>query len=117
MKKLSLLLVVIFAGSVLFTGCKPAHTPERVVEKYLNHLSNHEYDEAAKYCTDETAQILSFMAWLVEEEEPTGEKYENIECSVEEDKAYCTYNIEGFDDRETISLIKIDDEWKVHMEK
>ncbi len=117
MKKMSLFLVVVFVGLVLFTGCKPAYTPERVVEKYLNHLSNNEYDEAAKYCTDETAQILSLMASLAEGEEPAGEQYENIQCTVEKENAYCTYNIVGFDEAEAISLIKIDGEWKVHMEK
>ncbi len=110
-------LVALFIIAFLLTGCEPANTPENVTDKYLTHLSNHKYEEAAKYCTPETAQLLSIMASMSEGEEPAGDKHENIECNVEGDKAQCTYNIVGSEEIEVIDLIKVDDEWKVHMEK
>ncbi len=117
MKKVFIFFVVLFAASFFFIGCKPSMTPERVVDKYLTLVSNHEYAEAANYCTEETAQILLVLASMSEDEEPAGEKHENIKCDIDGDKASCTYNVAGSEATEVIDLIRVDDEWKIHMEK
>ncbi|MDX9942396.1 MAG: hypothetical protein RBS53_09250 [Bacteroidales bacterium] len=117
MKKLMLLLALGCFVAVGFSSCKSAKTgtPAEVVEAFLKHMSAGDIEKAKELCTPETAEILT--QWENEGfnlfEDAT---FEDIQCEMISDtEAECSYYHDG--DRAGLDVVKIDDEWKVLMEK
>jgi hypothetical protein len=103
-----------FFGLTL-SSCQSKNTPEYVADKFLTHLSNGEFEEASKYATEQTGQLLSMAAAFAGDMMEDREKHENLSCEIEGDKAKCTYTVG--DEIDTIDLVKQDGNWLVHQDK
>ena len=116
MKNLFKLTVVLLA--VVFLNSCASNSPEKVAEKFLNHLNKKEYAEAKKLATKESESWIDMMSSLgtgdtKEVKEPG--KIEDLKCKTEADKSTCTYKQDGKD--ESLNLIKQGDKWLVDMKK
>ncbi|MFP4289916.1 MAG: hypothetical protein ACLFQS_11725 [Bacteroidales bacterium] len=98
-------------------ACDPETKVKAVADKFLTHIEKGEFEEATQYATKETGQILAMAASFMEEEIREQPPHEDLRCLVEEDgnTAKCSYQVG--DETETINLIKVDGEWKVHLTK
>lgn len=100
----------------LFLGsCQSKNSPEYVADKFLTHLSKGEFEDASKYTTKQTGQMLAMAAAFAGDMMEEREKHENLTCEIEGDKAKCTYTIG--DEIDTIDLVKEDGAWLVHQDK
>jgi len=118
MKKLFSLVIAAIVV-VAFASCgDKANTPEKVAEKYLNHLNKKEFDEAKKIATEETGQMLDMMksfSGVGGAQEVKEVKIENLKCETTEDKSVCKYTAEGKE--ESLDLVKKDGKWLVDQKK
>lgn len=100
--------------------------PEANVEKYLKAFHGMEFEEAKKYATEESGELLDMMKQVqpmmsesdVEKAKKT--KVSNVKCDqVEEDLCECTFTLEaeGNSNEETIKAKKVDGEWLAHQTK
>ena len=114
MKKLfqlaAVLLTVVILGS-----CAGTTSPEKVAEKFVNHLNKREYAEAKALGTESTAQMVSFLEQFPSDEAVEDIIVEDMNCEITGDTAICTYTANG--EKETIELVKKDDKWLVDMKK
>lgn len=118
MKKL-LNLAIAIAVLVSFNACKSgSDNPEKVAEKFLNALNKKDYNEAKKYGTESTIQMIAMMEsfkGMTPDTETKDVKIENMKCAVDGEKAKCTYNQDGKEEK--IDLVKKDNKWLVDMKK
>lgn len=110
-------LTVAFLAVVFLNSCS-SNSPEKVAEKFLNHLNKKEYAEAKKMATKESESWIDMMSSLgtgdTKDQKQPG-KIEDLKCKTEADKSVCTYKQDGKD--ETLNLIKQGDKWLVDMKK
>lgn len=106
-------ILIFFALTLL--SCQPNKGPEEAANKFLTHIEKGEFEEASQYATKETGQILTMAASFMEEEAQEQMPHEDLVCVTEEDQAKCSYKVG--DETETIDLVKVDGEWKVHLTK
>lgn len=116
MKNLFKLTVALLA--VVFLNSCSSNSPEKVAEKFLNHLNKKEYAEAKKLATKESESWIDMMSSVgtgdaKEQKEPG--KIEDLKCKTDADKSVCTYKQDGKE--ETLNLIKQGDKWLVDMKK
>jgi hypothetical protein len=116
------LFTIIMAGLFLFSACGKKQTPEQVASKFLNLVEEQKFDEAKKFGTDQTVQILdmykslaAMSSGLAEEEETTPAEIKDLECIIEGEKAICSYTIDGEFDQ--LPLILKDGKWLVDLKK
>jgi hypothetical protein len=115
------LFTIVMAGLFLFSACGKKQTPEQVASKFLNLLEEQKFDEAKKFGTDQTVQILdmykslSAMSTGMAEEETTPAEIKDLECIIEGEKAICSYTIDGEFDQ--LPLILKDGKWLVDLKK
>ena len=116
MKKVfSVLAAAIIA--IAFTSCGGgADTPEKVAEKFLNHMAKQEYAEAKKLATGDALEMIKTIesfATLGDEGEAEVEapKIENMKCETTEEASSCTYTQDGVDNK--IELEKVEGKWLV----
>lgn len=114
MKKVFQILVAVMA-IVILANCGGKKGPEAVAEKFLKHMSKKEYAEAKKLGTKATQDMIAFLESFPSDEPAEEVKIEDMKCTVEGDKATCTYKENGKD--ATINLVKEGEEWKVDMPK
>ena len=111
--KLTIALLV----AVFLNSCS-SNSPEKVAEKFLNHLNKKEYADAKKLATKESESWIDMMSSLstgdTKDQKPAG-KIEDLKCKTEADKSTCTYKQDGKD--ESLNLIKQGDKWLVDMKK
>ncbi len=113
-KYIWILCLVLLAGSMLIS-CGKRNTPEAVADKFLTHLGQGEFEEAAKYSTRQTGQMLAMLAAFTDDDFKQREKHKNLQCVVEQDRAKCTYTIGA--EEETLGLVKEDGIWLVDQQK
>ena len=105
---------------ITITSCKDSNTPEKVAEKYLNHIAKKEYDEAKKLATDESAASIDMLKSMDTGKDASKEtkkegKIEGMKCDVQGEKATCNYKQDGQDEK--IELVKKGEKWLVEMKK
>lgn len=106
------------------TACKtesiPRHkaTPEKVSEVFFEALRKQEYDKARALGTAETSRIISVIQTLSEMGGGVNilrdNKKELVSCSIEEDRATCTYKAFSGPD-EKVYLVKQQGKWLVDL--
>lgn len=117
MKRLFAILIGIF---VISCGNKD-NTPEVVTQKFITAVNQEKFDEAKKYCDEQTAQMLDMLASISNRaEKPNQEtKVDFKVVKVEkngDDKAKVFYTVNN--EKETsLDLKKIKGEWKVSIDK
>ena len=115
MKKIfSILTVAVIAFA--FTSCGGgSDTPEKVAEKFLNHVAKSEFKDAKSLATGEAVKTIETLESLSsmggEKPEVKDIKIEDMKCDTKEDAANCTYKKDGKEG--TIDLTKVDGKWKV----
>jgi hypothetical protein len=116
MKKL-LTLAVIAVAVITMNACKSSDTPDKVAEKFLNHINKKEFAEAKKIATPESAASIdmleSFSKMGGDQAKET--KIESIKCKEDGDKAACDYTENG--EAKKLDLVKKDGKWLVEMKK
>ncbi len=121
LKKMKKIFSVLAAAVIAFafTSCgSDANTPEKVAEKFLNHIAKSEYKEAKELATGDAVKTIETLESFASMSEMGGEKpeakevkIENMKCDTKEDAASCTYKQDGKDG--SIDLKKVDGNWKV----
>lgn len=116
MKKLFKLAVIAIAV-ISFNACKSTDTPDKVAEKFLNHLNKKEFAEAKKIATTESAAMIDMQESFSKMggEQTKEAKIENMKCKEEGEKATCEYTKDG--EAEKLDLVKKDGKWLVDMKK
>jgi len=116
MKKL-LTVAVIALAVITMNACKSSDTPEKVAEKFLNHINKKEFAEAKKIATPESAASIDMLESFAKMggEQTKETKIENMKCKIDGDKAACDYTENG--EAKKLDLIKKDGKWLVEMKK
>ncbi len=121
MKNLVLITLAIVIVSFL-CRCNLTEGPEKVAEKFMNHLAKKEFDEAKKYGTEKTGKTLDFIKGMSEKAEniskgkDTDINYADFKADIDGDKASCTFKGKG-GKQESLQLLKKDGKWLVDIGK
>lgn len=93
--------------------------PGEVAEVFIYHVNNMEFEEAKQYGTVATSDILDLVAGFagMASEKPEFTGFEILFVEEAGDKATVVYRNEGADADETLSLVKVDDDWRVDINK
>lgn len=115
-------LIVALAAIFMFQACETTDGPDKVTEKFMNHLIAGEFDLAAEYGTESTKQMMEMFEALeslggegMVDEELEPEKVGDIECEIDGDTAVCRFDEDG--EMAEVQLIKQDGQWLVDMKK
>ncbi len=116
-------ILLLFTGFIfsicLVTGCATSKNPEKVAKKFLTHFYKCEYDEAKKYGTAKTRQIIDMMDQLVvlsgQKTFPDDSKVVMQDCEIKGDSAICNYLVN--DVKNEILLLNTDGRWLVDLKK
>jgi len=124
MKKL-LTLAAIAIAVVAMNACKSSDSPEKVAEKFLNHINKKEFAEAKKLVTPESEATIDMWENFSKMGGETSKesKIENLKCKISEEtvegkkieKATCEYTDNG--EPKELNLVKKDGKWLVEMKK
>jgi PBP1b-binding outer membrane lipoprotein LpoB len=112
----------LFAAAVIafaFTSCGGgADTPEKVAEKFLQHIAKSEFKDAKGLATGDAVKTIETLESFASMSELGGEKpekkdvkIEDMKCDTKDDVANCTYKQDG--KAGNIELKKVDGAWKV----
>ncbi len=117
--KFTTLLVVSF-----MIACSGGSGPKSVAENFLKATQAEKFDDAKKYCTDETGKLLDMMSSFAKmgdkdkKEKKEEKKFTMGEEKIDGDNASVTYKMEGKDAVEqTIKMKKVEGKWKVAISK
>jgi len=112
MKKITFFVSVVSA-SAIFLSCQSSG-PEASVKGYLTALKDKKLDEAKKYGTETTQNMLETLNQLKMLPEVT--EIKDIKCNVQDTTADCTFCCmkEG---KNELKLVKRGDKWLVHQKK
>lgn len=114
MKKLLLILFV----SVVFVSCN-SNSPRATAEKFSESMAKGDLEEAKKYMTTGTASLLDTALKMSGDSIPKYPdfKFEMIKDSIVGDTAAWVTYISPMGNKEELSLVKQEGEWKVTMGK
>lgn len=113
---------------ILVSSCgKNSNDPKEVVKNFTKALAEQDYDEAVKYCTEETKPMLEFAKMATKEmsEEDKAEAKKNaetykftvVEDSIGEEKGWVKASIKEGQDPEVYNVVKKDGKWLVEQTK
>lgn len=119
-----LFLFVAFFSLSLMVSCTGSG-PEGVAKSFLEHTNKGEFEEAKKYCDEQTAGLLSMAQSMaggkIEEmkEKDRDVKILSSEVNEEGNKAVVKYQLSenGESVEKELDMVKVDDEWKATMNK
>lgn len=116
------IMFVAMAAIFIFHACKTTDSPEKVTEKFMNHLASGEYDEASELGTESTKQMMEMFKALeslggdsIVDDDVKPEEIKDIECEIDGDTAICRFEEEG--EMAEVQLVKVDGLWLVDMKK
>jgi len=111
-------LAIIAIAVISFNACKNSDAPDKVADKFLNHLNKKEYAEAKKLATTESAASIDMVESFSKmggEQAVKEVKIEGLKCKEEGEKAACDYTENG--EAKKLDLVKKDGKWLVEMKK
>jgi len=116
MKKLVSFAVIAMAV-ITMNACKNSDTPDKVAEKFLNHINKKEFAEAKKLATPESSASIDMLERFSQMggDQPKETKIEDMKCTEDGDKAVCEYKEDG--EEKKLDLVKKDGKWLVEMKK
>lgn len=123
MKKLFSVLALL--SLTLFVSCSGGDSPESVAEKFIMATSKGEFEEAKKYCDENTASMIGMMAGAMGEKEKEEAKkmevkMDVISTDIKDDTAVVKYKMTAKGEtspEQKMDLKKVDGEWKVTINK
>jgi len=107
---------------IFLFACNSRPKPEAVVENFLNAMNKQDFETARKFCTEETFKLVDFLTSLADMAKQEGaafadaEPVSNVKCTIDGDKAKCTFCCDGDGKDSEIDLVKVNNEWKVNIE-
>lgn len=112
-------LVVLLTMS--FWSCS-SNSPKVVAEKFLYSVAKADLDAAKKYCDSNTKELLDqakYLSMVPDSVKAEGRKLKiNVEDVKEQgDKAVVTYTTSKLAEKQLISLVKINGQWLVQLDK
>jgi hypothetical protein len=120
---LTLLMIV----SIVSCGSNEEEKVKDVVTKFRTAVQELKFDEASKYCEENTGKMISsigeMMAMVPEnkKKEIKEEKFEISKVEFNNDTAYVYYwdgkTIDKNEEAEKMDLVKIDGDWKIYINK
>lgn len=120
---LTLLMIV----SIVSCGSNEEEKVKDVVTKFRTAVQELKFDEASKYCEENTGKMISsiggMMAMVPEnkKKEIKEEKFEFSKVEFNNDTAYVYYwdgkTIDKNEEAKKMDLVKIDGDWKIYMNK
>ena len=120
---LTLLMIV----SIVSCGSNEEEKVKDVVTKFRTAVQELKFDEASKYCEENTGKMISsiggMMAMVPEnkKKEIKEEKFEISKVEFNNDTAYVYYwdgkTIDKNEEAKKMELVKIDGDWKIYMNK
>lgn len=115
------LILFVSVALVLLSACNSNSKPETIVPIFIDAMNNQDFETARKHATDGTLKFIDFldeMAKLANEQGATfaeAAPASNVKCTIDGDKAQCTFCcVEGRGETE-IELHFINGAWKVHV--
>ena len=118
MKKGFIKIIAVVAIATMF-GCS-GNSPESVAEKFLKAMNKMDYDGAKKYGTEDTGKMLDMLSGFMKMMPDSSKKetnFEIISLTAVDNKATVTYFDDKNDGEQVLNLIKIENQWKVSMNK
>lgn len=111
---------ILFISLIVLLGlgqyaCSSKPGPEAVADKFLTHMGKGEFEKAAEYGTEQTRQMLSFAAAMMQSGFEPMPAHKNLRCEIDGSTAHCTYEIEG--EAQEMDLVLQDGKWLVHQKK
>lgn len=99
--------------------------PEGVAKNFLEAINKGDFEGAKKYGDEKTQSLIGMMSGMISAEDKAklaekSPKVEIVKTEEKDDKATVTYKVtaEGKEAEEsTLDLVKVNDEWKVSMNK
>ena len=104
--------IAISTAILLLTGCSSG--PSDTAKEFLTHLSKGEVTKAKEYTTESTGQLLDLASNFGGIPSNPDFKFELVEEKVDGNKATIRYKEDSKGKVQSIHLVKIDGEWKVH---
>lgn len=116
MKKL-LSLAIIALAVITINACKSSDTPDKVAQKFLDHINKKEFTDAKKLATPESAASIDMLESFSKMggDQAKEAKVEGLKCKEDGDKAACDYTENG--EAKKLDLVKKDGKWLVEMKK
>ena len=115
MRKFILTLTVVAAFLISACSAKPSG-PHKATKNFTENMAHGKTEEAKKYATESTGQLLDFMVGMGGKSEINPDyEFQFVKDSIVENKAWVTF-IDAEGDEETVEVVKIDGDWLVHME-
>jgi len=108
-------------STLFLTSCSFfADKPSKNAEKFLTHFYALEFEEAKKYGTKSTGELLDalkgFVAMLSEEDKKK-KSFKIVGETIDGDTAVVLFEEEGSKEPETLNMVKEDGKWLVNMSK
>ncbi|MCW8796555.1 MAG: DUF4878 domain-containing protein [Chlorobium sp.] len=98
----------------VLTSC--GNSPQSVAKNFTENLAKGKISEAKKYATEPTGEMLDFASKIGAMPVNTDFTFIYVDKTVEGDQATVRYKESPDGHEETIKLVRIDGEWKVHMQ-
>ncbi len=100
------------------TSCNRNNGPADVAKDFVEHVNNKEFDAARNLGTMHTISFLNVLEGLTKNNDTLNAiegEIKIISTKIHGDTAVCIYNYN--DENEILTLVKIDNEWKVDLSK
>jgi hypothetical protein len=114
MKKATVLIVTLLTV-ILLTGC--GQSPKSTAKAFTENLASGKVAEAKKYATEQTGQMLDFASSMGALPIEPNFQFIYVEESVDGNKATVKFKETKDGKVHDLDLVKVDDQWKVHMKK
>ncbi len=113
--------LTILVFSYFLIACSST-SPGDTAEKFMTHLANHEFTDAKQYASPSTGELVEMMGKMGAAMGGKMEKEKDFNFILEEekidgDKAAVKFRKSKDSNIQTVNLIKVDGDWKVHEEK
>ena len=118
----SIRILLIALATSLTLACSSGSGPGATAEKFMTHLANLEFTEAKAYASPETGQLVEMIGQMGAAMGGKMKKEADFKFILEEenidgDKAVVKFRKKEGGKIETMNLVKLDGEWKVHEKK
>ena len=111
--------VIAFVILAFVIGCS-GNSPKSVADNFLKAMNKMDFEGAKKYGTEDTGKMLDMLSGFMKMMPDSSKKETHsqiISEAIDGDKATVTYKDEKNEGEQVLNLVKIDNQWKVSMNK
>lgn len=117
--KNNLIKIIVVVIMAFVIGCS-GNSPKSVAGNFLKAMNKMDFEGAKKYGTEDTGKMLDMLSGFMKMMPDSSKKETHSEIiseTIEGDKATVTYKDEKNEGEQVLNLVKIDNQWKVSMNK